>query len=127
MSFNRHFRKHLHNWVPLIWGARLAFLCLLSSCGEGAREVPEAMRVSRERGCMNCHGMLRKQVGPGFAQIAERYKNDESASARLANKIRAGSVGAWGRIIMPQQTHVTEAEARLLAEWVLSQPTEPGR
>ncbi|RZL59343.1 MAG: cytochrome C, partial [Variovorax sp.] len=52
---------------------------------------------------------------------------DASASVRLAIKIRAGSVGAWGRVIMPQQTQVTEAEARLLAEWVLAQHAEPKR
>ena len=127
MSFNRHCSKHLRNRVPLVWSALLFVVCLLSACGDGARDVPEAMRVSRERGCMNCHGMLRKQVGPGFAQIAERYEGDKSAPERLANKIRAGSVGAWGRVIMPQQTHVTEAEARLLAEWVLSQRAEPAR
>jgi cytochrome c len=120
-------KKRLASWMPLLGAALLALLCLLTACGDDSQEVPEAMRLSRARGCMACHGMLHKQVGPGFAQIGERYKDDASASARLANKIRAGSVGAWGRVIMPQQTQVTEAEARLLAEWVLAQRPQPTR
>ena len=121
------FRKQLASWVPWLGAALLVPLFLLTACHDEPQEVPEAMRLSRARGCMGCHGMLRKQVGPGFAQVAERYNDDASASVRLAIKIRAGSVGAWGRVIMPQQTQVTEAEARLLAEWVLAQHAEPKR
>ncbi len=86
-----------------------------------AQDHGNAASVARERGCLNCHGMVRKQVGPGFAQIAERYRGDEAAAARLANKIRQGAVGNWGRVIMPRQPKVTEAEAQTLAAWVLSQ------
>ena len=71
---------------------------------------------------MACHGLVHKQVGPGFAQIADRYRNDPEAAPRLAEKIRNGSVGTWGRIIMPQQSLVSEADSQLLARWVLSQP-----
>lgn len=78
--------------------------------------------LARKNGCMSCHGLVHKQVGPGFAQIAERYRNDDAAPARLAGKIRAGSVGTWGRVIMPGQPQVSEAEAQALAQWVLSQP-----
>lgn len=72
---------------------------------------------------MSCHGLVHKQVGPGFAQVADRYRNDADAPVRLAAKIRNGSVGAWGRVIMPRQARVTESEAAILAKWVLSQPS----
>ena len=74
---------------------------------------------------MACHGLVRKQVGPGFAQIAERYRGDPAAAAQLAARIRNGSVGNWGRVIMPAQSKVTEPEAGALAVWVLSQPAPP--
>jgi len=74
---------------------------------------------------MTCHGIVHKQVGPGFAQVADRYRNDADAPVRLAAKIRHGSVGVWGRVIMPAQTLVTEADAQVLARWVLSQPSPP--
>lgn len=78
--------------------------------------------LASDSGCLACHGLVHKQVGPGFAQIAERYRADAQAPERLAGKIRSGSVGAWGRVIMPRQGQVSEAQARLLAAWVLSQP-----
>jgi cytochrome c len=81
----------------------------------------DAAELARERGCMTCHGMVRKAVGPGFAQIAERYRADDTAAARLQGKIRNGAVGNWGRVIMPRQPKVSEEEARALAAWVLAQ------
>lgn len=88
----------------------------------GAQEAADIARLSREYACMSCHGMLRKQVGPGFAQIADRYRHDDAAPVRLAARIRGGSVGEWGRVIMPRQPRMTEAESLVLARWVLSQP-----
>ena len=81
-----------------------------------------AEALAREHGCLACHGLTRKQVGPGFAQIAGRYGNDPAAPSHLAVKIRDGSVGAWGRVIMPRQSHVTDTDAKALARWILSQP-----
>lgn len=79
--------------------------------------------LARKNACLACHGLVHKQVGPGFAQIAERYRGDGAAAARLAGKIRDGSVGTWGRVIMPRQTQVSEADAQALSQWILSQPT----
>ena len=97
--------------------------CLLASLAWAAHaEAADPAALARDYGCMACHGLVSKQVGPGFAQVAERYRGDASKPAALAAKIRAGSVGTWGRVIMPRQPKVTEADAALLAAWVLSQP-----
>nr|WP_307688429.1 c-type cytochrome [Variovorax ginsengisoli] len=90
-----------------------------------AQTVMTPQDLARKNGCMACHGIVHKQVGPGFAQVAERYRNDADAPGRLAAKIRNGSVGTWGRLIMPQQTQVGDADAQVLARWVLSQPSPP--
>jgi len=82
-----------------------------------------AQALARQNGCMACHGMVHKQVGPGFAQVAARYRDDPEAPGRLAGRIRDGSVGTWGRVIMPRQSQLSEAQARLLAQWVLVQPS----
>ncbi|MGI4777105.1 MAG: c-type cytochrome [Janthinobacterium lividum] len=96
---------------------------MLSGLSAQAAATPaEVQALVGRYGCMACHGMVHKQVGPGFAQVAERYRDDAVAPARLAGKIRNGSVGEWGRVIMPRQPNMTEAESRLLAGWVLSQP-----
>ena len=78
--------------------------------------------LAQDQGCMSCHGLERRQVGPGFAQIAMRYRDGADASQRLAAKIRSGGVGTWGRISTPRQPKLSDAEALFLARWVLSQP-----
>ena len=98
---------------------------VIESGAEGPpREIrpAEVQALVGRYGCMACHGMVHKQVGPGFAQVAERYRTDAAAPARLAGKIRNGGVGEWGRVIMPRQPAMTEAESQALAGWVLAQP-----
>ena len=87
-----------------------------------AADAPAPEAKARGYGCFSCHGLVHKQVGPGFAQIAERYRGDAAKADALAAKIRAGSVGTWGRVIMPRQSQVSEADAKELARWVLAQP-----
>lgn len=76
--------------------------------------------------CLRCHGMELTKVGPGFAQIAQRYRDDPQASARMAERIQHGSAGRWGRKLMPRQTGISPEQARVLAVWVLAQPDPPG-
>ncbi len=111
------------------FGIRISFLLglLVAFATAQAADGPpdDALRLSGRYGCMACHGMVHKQVGPGFAQIAARYQGDAAAPARLAGKIRGGGVGEWGRVIMPRQPKMTVAESEVLARWVLAQPPKP--
>ena len=66
--------------------------------------------------------MERHYVGPSFQQIAARYRDRADAVDYLAGKIRNGSVGAWGRTVMPRHPQVTEAQAREMAQWLVSLP-----
>ncbi len=100
----------------------VASFALLLTSGLAAAQPVAPQELAQKSGCMACHGMAHKQIGPGFAQIAERYRSDTDAPARLAGKIRNGSVGAWGRVIMPRHPQLTDAETSALARWVLSQP-----
>jgi len=113
-----------------LWPAALTGLLGLALAGllwvafghaDGGAPDP-GLSLARGHGCLSCHGLVHKQVGPGYAQVAQRYRGDAEAPERLAAIIRAGSVGRWGRVIMPRQPGVTEAEARQLAAWVLAQP-----
>lgn len=104
--------------LPALPGLLLV-LCVLAGC---SRETGEAAQRGQALGCMRCHGMVTTYVGPGFAEIASRYRGDADAPARLRKVIRQGSVGTWGRVIMPRQSQVGEADAALLADWILGQP-----
>ena len=97
-------------------------LALLLGSGPAAAQPVAAQALAQKSDCMACHGMVHPQIGPGFAQIAARYRGDGDAPTRLAEKIRNGSVGAWGRVIMPRHLQLSDAETLALARWVLSQP-----
>ena len=102
--------------------AALSF-ALLAGCGLVAAQPVTPQALAQKSDCLSCHGMVHPQVGPGFAQIAARYRGDADAPTRLAGKIRNGSVGAWGRVIMPRHPQLSDAETLALARWVLSQPS----
>jgi len=70
-------------------------------------------------GCMGCHSLEKKVVGPAFREVARRYSAAEAT--QLAAKIRDGSQGAWGQVPMPPNPGVSPGDAEQLASWVLQQ------
>jgi len=68
--------------------------------------------------CTACHGMKAKLVGPGFAEIADKYANQADATVYLAGKIKQGGSGVWGAVPMPAQAQLTDAEAAAIADWI---------
>ncbi|MGH8630617.1 MAG: c-type cytochrome, partial [Burkholderiales bacterium] len=72
-------------------------------------------------GCVACHALDSRVVGPSFKEVAAKYAADAGAAERLAEKIRAGGQGAWGSVPMPPNSGLTEGEAKVLAGWVLQQ------
>lgn len=83
------------------------------------------LRLVEASDCLRCHGMERYYVGPSFQEIAARYRDRADAVDYLARKIRNGSVGEWGRTVMPRHPQVTEAQAREMAQWLVSLPVPP--
>lgn len=93
----------------------------------GVAEVPQTSSLAGQAlvqasDCLRCHGMDRRYVGPSFRQIADRYREQSDAANYLARKIREGSVGVWGRTVMPRHPQVTEAQSSDMARWLLSLP-----
>lgn len=70
-------------------------------------------------GCMACHALDQKVVGPGFTEVAARYKGKDGVAAVAAN-IRNGGAGKWGPVPMPPFSQLSEADAAILAKYVLS-------
>lgn len=78
------------------------------------------MDLAKAKGCLACHSVDKKLVGPAYKDVAAKYAGDKTAAAKLAEKIQKGGVGVWGQIPMPAN-NVTPDEAKKLAEWVLAQ------
>ena len=76
-------------------------------------------QLAKQKGCMACHDMKAKKVGPAYADIAKKYAGKADAVDYLAGKIKKGGAGVWGPVPMPPQ-NVSDAEAKQLAQWVMS-------
>jgi cytochrome c len=71
--------------------------------------------------CVACHAADKPLVGPSFRSVAARYRGDTAAPARLAQKIRAGGVGAWGTTPMPPNAGLSDPDLKQLVDWILAQ------
>ncbi len=76
--------------------------------------------LSRSSGCLACHGVDNKILGPGFKEIAAKYKGDASAAESLSAKIKDGGSGNWGQIPMPPNAHVSDENIKTIVDWILS-------
>jgi len=79
------------------------------------------LALATSKTCMACHAIDKKVVGPAYKDVAAKYKGDSTAADRLAAKVMKGGSGVWGPVPMPANPQVTEAEAKKLVAWVLSQ------
>lgn len=77
--------------------------------------------MAQKKGCLACHGVENKIVGPSFKEIAAKYKGDDSAAVTLEEKVIKGGSGVWGSIPMPPNSAVSEEESKALVTWVLAQ------
>jgi len=74
----------------------------------------------RKSGCIGCHQAQNRVVGPSLKEVAAKYKDRKDAVEYLAGKIRNGGGGVWGAMAMPKQPHVSEADAKLLAQYIMT-------
>lgn len=76
--------------------------------------------LAQAKNCLSCHSIERKIVGPAYKDVAKKYAGQKDAADKLTVKIMKGGSGVWGVVPMPVNSQVNEAEARKLANWVLS-------
>ena len=83
-----------------------------------AATAPVAAELAASAGCLACHGIAKGVVGPGFGDVARRYRNEPGAAAKLLHKVQAGGAGNWGSVAMPPQL-APERDIRAIIDWIL--------
>jgi cytochrome c len=78
-------------------------------------------KLAQASGCMTCHGIDKKIIGPSFKDIAAKYRSDKGAEAKLFQKVKAGGKGVWGDVPMPPNAHVKDDDIKTLVRWIMSQ------
>ena len=79
------------------------------------------LALAQSKNCMSCHAVDKKLVGPAYKDVAAKYAGQKDAVDKLTQKVLKGGSGVWGAVPMPANPQVTEAEAKQLVQWVLSQ------
>jgi cytochrome c len=85
-----------------------------------AADAKAAEALAKSSGCLACHTVDKKLVGPSYKDIAAKYRAQKGAEADLIKKVKAGGKGTWGDIPMPPNAHVKDADIRTLVQWILS-------
>jgi cytochrome c len=55
-----------------------------------------------------------------YMDVARKYKDDSTATARLVRKIRQGGSGVWGQVAMPAHPALTDEQASAMVAYILS-------
>jgi cytochrome c551/c552 len=86
-----------------------------------ARFADAAQTLLNANGCLDCHSLKEKIVGPAYHDVATKYRSQSDALSKVEASIERGGVGRWGNIPMPPFANLTPTQLRVLAEFVLAQ------
>jgi len=81
----------------------------------GAAQAQEA--VAKDKGCLGCHAVDAKKMGPALKEVSAKYKGKADAEATIVGMLKSGKAASG-------KTHpvakASDDEMKGLAKWVLS-------
>lgn len=89
----------------------------------GQAVAADELALAQKSGCMACHQVGVKVVGPAYKDVAKKYAGDKSAHDKLVKKVIAGGVGVWGQVPMPPKggnAAVKDEDISKIVAWVLT-------
>ena len=89
----------------------MVFAALIALGAAGAASAQEAL--AKSSGCLNCHAVDTKKVGPAFKDVAAKYKGKADAEATLAAEVSGGKGHP--------PVKASPEDVKTLVKWVLSQ------
>ena len=86
---------------------------VLAAVGLSAAGVAQASAdLAQKSGCMTCHAVDTKKMGPAFKDIAKKYKGQASAEADIVGKLKAGKGHP--------AVKTSDADTAALVKWILA-------
>ena len=81
--------------------------------------------LAKKSGCLACHSVETKIVGPSWKDVAAKYKSDASGRASLIEKVKKGGKGNWtavtgGAPMPPYSPRVSDADITKLVDFILA-------
>ena len=79
-----------------------------------------AQALAQKSGCLACHSVDKKVLGPAYKDIAAKYKGQKDAEAKMIEKVKKGGSGVWGPIPMPANSpQVKDEDIKTIVQWIL--------
>ena len=101
---------------------KISLISLIATAGlfAGAAHAADEQALATSKGCMACHQVGAKVVGPAYKDVAKKYTAKDTD--KLVKKVLEGGSGVWGTVPMPanKASGLTEADAKKLVGWILS-------
>ena len=99
---------------------KFAFVVCAAATSIASGNVAANEELAKKHGCFACHAVDKAGVGPAYKEIAKKYAGDAAVAKTLEGKVKAGGVGVWGKIPMPPNDKVPDADIKTLVTWILS-------
>jgi cytochrome c len=99
----------------------LTFVAIILAIAAAPAPAYANPQLAQQKNCLACHAVDKKLVGPAYKDVAAKYAGQKDAVNKLTQKVLQGGAGVWGAVPMPANPQVTEAEAKQLVQWILSQ------
>ena len=77
-------------------------------------------KLAQANGCMTCHQIDKKVLGPSYKEVAAKYRGNAGAEAMLVKKVKDGGKGVWGEMVMPPNAHVKDPDIAAIVKWILT-------
>ncbi len=80
--------------------------------------------LAKKSGCLACHSVEKKVVGPAWKDVAAKYKGGAGARDELIAKVKKGGKGNWTEVtggvpMPPYSPRVADADIETLVDFVL--------
>lgn len=110
--------------VILTAGMSLAVFAM-SAASAAVLSQDDALALAKKSGCLVCHKIDVKAMGPAWKDVAAKYKGDAGARAMLLDKVRKGGRGNWSEIthnmmMPPAPKRVSDEDIAKLVDFILS-------
>ena len=82
------------------------------------------LALAKKSGCLACHSVEKKIVGPAWKDVAAKYKGDAGAKDRLIGKVAKGGKGNWtavtgGAPMPPYSPRVSDENIGKLVDFIM--------
>jgi cytochrome c len=109
-------------WLP---AAALFAGAVLSAPAAAALDVLAAQRLARQSGCLECHSVYQKKVGPAWKDVAVKYHAEPEAARKLYAHVTTGRMAKFDDGHLENHPIVkTNDPGRIdnLVAWILALP-----